>query len=393
MRKKLAAISIIMASSLILNVPVYAEKKDDTKAMSEDEFLNDLKTGLEKRWEMSDNEKDPESMSSDERVSSYTSMVNAEYDILKKYEDADFKNAKFDVMADAYVGALETQLKALGYYTSMTSVYDQYWNAGYNIRSILLPDFVDYYGLDVDASQLQDFRDTKAALEGAVTYTITSDTNVESETTSINTDGVNVDNPEQEPIEIYNDDGIKVTISKYELTQFGSARLTMDVVNLNHKDISLQSKNNSSIVINGISSQNVSLYGEVQIGKTGTVVLEMYPEQLDGISVNDIKTIDFNMAIYATTNNRMSFKAETGDIYLNVKDGIVTRRVVYTDAENIKKVQQLLTELGYNSGSTDGVPGKLTNSAILQFEKDHGLEENTDITPELIAELEKATQQ
>ena len=393
MRKKLAAISIIMASSLILNVPVYAEKKDDTKAMSEDEFLNDLKTGLEKRWEMSDNEKDPESMSSDERVSSYTSMVNAEYDILKKYEDADFKNAKFDVMADAYVGALETQLKALGYYTSMTSVYDQYWNAGYNIRSILLPDFVDYYGLDVDASQLQDFRDTKAALEGAVTYTITSDTNVESETTSINTDGVNVDNPEQEPIEIYNDDGIKVTISKYELTQFGSARLTMDVVNLNHKDISLQSKNNSSIVINGISSQNVSLYGEVQTGKTGTVVLEMYPEQLDGISVNDIKTIDFNMAIYATTNNRMSFKAETGDIYLNVKDGIVTRRVVYTDAENIKKVQQLLTELGYNSGSTDGVPGKLTNSAILQFEKDHGLEENTDITPELIAELEKATQQ
>lgn len=393
MRKKLAAISIIMASSLILNVPVYAEKKDDTKAMSEDEFLNDLKTGLEKRWEMSDNEKDPESMSSDERVSSYTSMVNAEYDILKKYEDADFENAKFDVMADAYVGALETQLKALGYYTSMTSVYDQYWNAGYNIRSILLPDFVDYYGLDVDASQLQDFRDTKAALEGAVTYTITSDTNVESETTSINTDGVNVDNPEQEPIEIYNDDGIKVTISKYELTQFGSARLTMDVVNLNHKDISLQSKNNSSIVINGISSQNVSLYGEVQTGKTGTVVLEMYPEQLDGISVNDIKTIDFNMAIYATTNNRMSFKAETGDIYLNVKDGIVTRRVVYTDAENIKKVQQLLTELGYNSGSTDGVPGKLTNSAILQFEKDHGLEENTDITPELIAELEKATQQ
>ena len=275
----------------------------------------------------------------------------------------------------------------------MTSVYDQYWNAGYNIRSILLPDFVDYYGLDVDASQLQDFRDTKAALEGAVTYTITSDTNVESETTSINTDGVNVDNPEQEPIEIYNDDGIKVTISKYELTQFGSARLTMDVVNLNHKDISLQSKNNSSIVINGISSQNVSLYGEVQTGKTGTVVLEMYPEQLDGISVNDIKTIDFNMAIYATTNNRMSFKAETGDIYLNVKDGIVTRRVVYTDAENIKKVQQLLTELGYNSGSTDGVPGKLTNSAILQFEKDHGLEENTDITPELIAELEKVTQQ
>ena len=61
--------------------------------------------------------------------------------------------------------------------------------------------------------------------------------------------------------------------------------------------------------------------------------------------------------------------------------------------ENIQKVQQLLTNLGYNSGSTDGVPGKLTNSAILQFEKDHGYAENTDITPELIAQLEQAAQQ
>ena len=99
------------------------------------------------------------------------------------------------------------------------------------------------------------------------------------------------------------------------------------------------------------------------------------------------------MAIYNTTNNQYSLKAESGDIYLNVNGNIVTQRVVYTDKENIQKVQQLLTSLGYNSGSTDGVPGKLTNSAILQFQKDHGLAENTDITPELIAELEKASQQ
>ena len=58
--------------------------------------------------------------------------------------------------------------------------------------------------------------------------------------------------------------------------------------------------------------------------------------------------------------------------------------------ETIQKVQQLLTNLGYDSGSTDGIPGKLTNSAILQFEKDHGLEENTDITPALIQALEQA---
>lgn len=165
----------------------------------------------------------------------------------------------------------------------------------------------------------------------------------------------------------------------------------MDVVNLNHKDIYISSAN-YTIVINGMSA-NISPIGEIQSGKTGTVVLEFYPDQIGGIAIEDIKSIDFKLAIYNNTNNQYSLKAESGEIYLNVNGNIVTQRVVYTDKENIQKVQQLLTTLGYDSGSTDGIPGKLTNSAILQFKKDYGLAESTDITPELIAELEKATQQ
>lgn len=109
----------------------------------------------------------------------------------------------------------------------------------------------------------------------------------------------------------------------------------------------------------------------------------------DNHEIQDV--IDFKLAI--RVKDTYQLKAETSDIYLTVNNGIVSQRVVYTDKENIQKVQQLLTNLGYNSGSTDGVPGKLTNSAILQFEKDHGYAENTDITPELIAQLEQAAQQ
>lgn len=163
----------------------------------------------------------------------------------------------------------------------------------------------------------------------------------------------------------------------------------MSVVNLYHKDLTITSSSNS-IIVNG-TSVNCSPYGEIQSGKTGDVLLEMYPEQLSGINVDDISTIDFKLAI--RVKDTYQLKAETSDIYLTVNNGIVSQRVVYTDKENIQKVQQLLTNLGYNSGSTDGVPGKLTNSAILQFEKDHGYAENTDITPELIAQLEQAAQQ
>ena len=217
-------------------------------------------------------------------------------------------------------------------------------------------------------------------------------TDENSNDSSIDASDVNLgtDAAVQEAIEVYNDDGVKITISEYAKTEYGSSKLKMNVVNLNHHNLRIYSPNN--VVVNGITT-NCTPYGEIQSGKTGDVVLELYPEQMSGVAIDDIKTIEFKLSIYTSDNNRQNFKAESNDIYLTVNNDIVTQRVVYSDKENIQKVQQLLNSLGYNSGSTDGVPGKLTNSAILQFQKDHGLAESTDITPELIAELEKASQQ
>lgn len=389
MKKKIfkSVLAVITAISMMSSITVMAKEKNNTA--SQEDFLNDLKTGLEKRWEISDNSGDTESMSSDEVIDFDTNVVNAEYDLLEKYKECTFDNKKFSMMAAAYIDALETQQKAIGYYKDSNSIYNQFWSAGYNVRAILVPDFVDYYGMDIeDQTNLKEFRDTKTALEsGTATYTITS-TDTTDGTTSADTSDVNL-GENQQPIEVYNDDGIKITITGYGKSQYNSQRLVMSVVNLYHKDISISSANNS-IVVNG-TSINSSLYGEIQSGKTGEAILDIYQDQLGSIDIDDISTIDFKLAIYKKDSYQL--KAETNEIYLTVNNGIVSQRVVYTDKENIQKVQQLLTQLGYNSGSTDGVPGKLTNSAILQFEKDHGYVENTDITPDLIAQLEQAVQQ
>lgn len=389
MKKKIfkSVLVVIAAISMMSSITVMAKEKNNTA--SQEDFLDDLKTGLEKRWEISDNSGDTESMSSDEVIDFDTNVVNAEYDLLEKYKDCTFDNKKFSMMAAAYIDALETQQKAIGYYKDSNSIYNQFWSAGYNVRAILVPDFVDYYGMDIeDQTNLKEFRDTKTALEsGTATYTITS-TDTTDGTTSADTSDVNL-GENQQLIEVYNDDGIKITITGYGKSQYNSQRLVMSVVNLYHKDISISSANNS-IVVNG-TSINSSLYGEIQSGKTGEAILDIYQDQLGSIDIDDISTIDFKLAIYKKDSYQL--KAETNEIYLTVNNGIVSQRVVYTDKENIQKVQQLLTQLGYNSGSTDGVPGKLTNSAILQFEKDHGYAENTDITPDLIAQLEQAVQQ
>lgn len=389
MKKKIfkSVLAVITAISMMSSITVMAKEKNNTA--SQEDFLNDLKTGLEKRWEISDNSGDTESMSSDEVIDFDTNVVNAEYDLLEKYKDCIFDNKKFSMMAAAYIDALETQQKAIRYYKDSNSIYNQFWSVGYNVRAILVPDFVDYYGMDIeDQTNLKEFRDTKTALEsGTATYTITS-TDTTDGIISADTSDVNL-GENQQPIEVYNDDGIKITITGYGKSQYNSQRLVMSVVNLYHKDISISSANNS-IVVNG-TSINSSLYGEIQSGKTGEAILDIYQDQLGSIDIDDISTIDFKLAIYKKDSYQL--KAETNEIYLTVNNGIVSQRVVYTDKENIQKVQQLLTQLGYNSGSTDGVPGKLTNSAILQFEKDHGYAENTDITPDLIAQLEQAVQQ
>ena len=67
-----------------------------------------------------------------------------------------------------------------------------------------------------------------------------------------------------------------------------------------------------------------------------------------------------------------------------------TVKTVYSDKETIRKAQELLNKAGYDCGPADGVAGKKTGAQILAFKKDHGLPENTDITPELLEALEPA---
>ena len=62
-------------------------------------------------------------------------------------------------------------------------------------------------------------------------------------------------------------------------------------------------------------------------------------------------------------------------------------KMIYHDSETVREVQTRLNALGYDCGPADGIAGENTRSKILQYKKDHGLEENTDITEELLTML------
>ena len=166
-----------------------------------------------------------------------------------------------------------------------------------------------------------------------------------------------------------------------------STKINVRVENLNHHDICVGASNNQ-MVVNG-SSVYSPLWIQVQSGKTASGTMEFYATDLKAAGIDKIDELSLTIQI----SDGESFMPiyEGNEIFLAVDDNyIIHEKSVYTDKESIQKVQQLLNDAGYDCGSADGVPGKKTNSALLQFERDNGLPETTDITPELIETLEEA---
>lgn len=366
MRKRIATMLYTVALVMVIPLTIFADEIQDN-------FLADMAEGLNARWTDS---VDENTMSSSEFVEHREKLVNEEYSRISKYAEEEFENKKFDLMAHAYIEALELQLNALKYYTEMPNVYETEWSAGYNVRAILIPDFVDYYGLEVEEDEVAEFRQNRETF-------VVSDTVIETE----NEENSGEISGTQEEILLYDDEGIKVVITGMEEPDLFSTKINMRVENLNHHDIIVQTQN-SQMVVNGNMIYS-PFYAQVQSGKTANQVVEFYKDLLDDAGIEKIEEMSLSIEILDATSFLPIYEGE--EKFLTVDENYqIHEKSVYTDQESIQKVQQLLNEAGYDCGSADGVPGEKTNSALLQFERDHGLPETTDITPELIETLEAA---
>lgn len=60
--------------------------------------------------------------------------------------------------------------------------------------------------------------------------------------------------------------------------------------------------------------------------------------------------------------------------------------------DEVKKLQQVLSEKGYDVGAIDGVYGKKTKEAVMQFQKENGLKTDGIAGPETLSKLEVNSQ-
>lgn len=362
MLKRFATLIAVVSCMFIFGTTsVFADEMQDN-------FIKDVAEGLEERWSYNEDEG---AMSKSEYIEYRTKLVNAEYSRISKYTDTEFESEKFGLMASAYIDAIEMQLDALNYYEELEDVYNVIWSGGYSARAILIVDFVDHYGLDVPVEEVNTFREALGL--STIPTTTTAVSNIESES--------------QTEIELFNNEGIRVLLTGMDEPTLTKTKFHLKVENLNHHDITI-STDDFYMTVNGATIYS-SLYINVQSGKTAVSTMEFWQDELDAAGIDKIRDMSFCVAIIDSNTYDTLYKGTEKFLVVN-EDNQVSEKVVYTDKESIRKVQSLLNQAGYDCGSADGVPGKKTNSAILQFERDNGLAESTDITPELIEALEKA---
>ena len=193
----------------------------------------------------------------------------------------------------------------------------------------------------------------------------------------------------QDPIPVFDQEGIKIYVTGFKSSDPYNTKLLFAIENLNHHDINVHTSN-SKVVVNGLMLDS-SMYQEVKSGRKANSSIDFYPFMLEEASIDKIKDISFSLEIYDANTYNVLFTSN--EVFLTISDeGMVSSRTVYTDKESIRKVQELLNKIGLECGTADGIAGKKTNAAILKFEKMRGLPETTDITLELITELENAAQ-
>ena len=144
-------------------------------------FIKSLSQALEARWKLSEQqennaEKGDTSLKigSDEHVKANEALVNAEWDKLSQYADAEFEDPEFAKLAKKYLDCLEIQRQALIYAPSEPEQFEKDWSFALANRCVLLATFVDKYGLSVNEKYQSTLDDLLKIAESFSDISVTS---------------------------------------------------------------------------------------------------------------------------------------------------------------------------------------------------------------------------
>ncbi len=123
-------------------------KKCEFELSVEGRFLRALATGLEKRWKISDK---TEGQTLDSAT--WKTLIDAEYDEIKEFKNAKFKDQKLAGYATTYIELLEDASKVIKYAGQNETTFWNQYNPIYQDRCTVLKKIVEKYTVPVSAGK------------------------------------------------------------------------------------------------------------------------------------------------------------------------------------------------------------------------------------------------
>ena len=115
--------------------------------------------------------------------------------------------------------------------------------------------------------------------------------------------------------------------------------------------------------------------------------LHLYAAQLPGACRSSVASTPASCCFrisFATSSRRRKFPTTSSDGVAAPPPAVPTNPLVTT-----REIQRALTELGYDPGPVDGVPGSKTRAAIKRFQADHGLIADGIVGPKTRAKMQE----
>lgn len=128
---------------------------------ADDEAMQVIASGLEKRFEIADRE----ATTSSEQLARAKDAIQAELDTDTPLKNRQFKNSKLQEQVISYINVLNEQKDVTKDYEYQSAEYTKQWGKAYDKRTQILKTFVDEYGLKLSGED-QEVLD-KLVAEGA----------------------------------------------------------------------------------------------------------------------------------------------------------------------------------------------------------------------------------
>lgn len=164
--------SVFLCFSICVLLSGCSNSNSDEPDYADDEVMAAVADGLEKRWDIADQH---ETNGTSRTSESLSEVTQAELNVISDFRDRQFEDSKLQEAIISYINKLEEMNQLTVEYPVDSDEFYEGWTRAYDERLVMLKNFVDTYGLEVDDSHADQLSDMMLEANVAVKHSETEE--------------------------------------------------------------------------------------------------------------------------------------------------------------------------------------------------------------------------